>query len=72
MENATGEYLGFVDNDDEIDVDFYEKLYNKATEKNADISKGEVHIVDYDQKETYGNLNKKIRVIFKIIYNSYF
>ena len=71
MENATGEYLGFVDNDDEIDVDFYEKLYNKATEKNADISKGEVHIVDYDQKETYGNLNKKIRENNEILFFAY-
>ena len=71
MENATGEYLGFVDNDDEIDVDFYEKLYNKATEKNADISKGDVHIVDYDQKETYGNLNKKIRENNEILFFAY-
>ena len=61
LDNATGEYLSFVDNDDEIDLDFYEKLYIKAKEKGADIAKGEVHIVDYDKKETYGNLNKKIR-----------
>ena len=32
LEKATGEYLGFVDNDDEIDLDFYEKLYKKAKE----------------------------------------
>lgn len=60
LESAAGEYIGFVDNDDEIDLDFYEKLYNSAKEKNSDIAKGEVHIIDYDGSETYGNLNQKI------------
>ena len=27
---AKGEYLGFVDSDDWVDLDFYEKLYNTA------------------------------------------
>lgn len=61
LDLATGEYLAFVDNDDEIDLDFYEKLYNKAIETDADIVKGECHMIDYDSKEVYGNLNKKIK-----------
>lgn len=61
LDNATGEYLGFVDNDDEIDLDFYEKLYAKAKETNADIVKGEVRQVGYDGKETFSDLNKKIK-----------
>lgn len=35
---AKGEYVGFVDSDDWIDLDFYEKLYNAAKKYNADIS----------------------------------
>ncbi len=30
IETATGEYIGFVDSDDFVDLDFYEKLYTKA------------------------------------------
>ena len=30
IEKATGEYIGFVDSDDYVDVTMYEKLYNKA------------------------------------------
>lgn len=40
IEQAQGEYLGFVDSDDFIDLDFYEKLYNKAAETGADVAKG--------------------------------
>ena len=39
---AKGEYLAFMDNDDEIDLNFYEKLYEKAAKTNADIVKGQV------------------------------
>ena len=35
---ATGKYIGFVDSDDWIDLDFYEKLYNTAKKYNADIA----------------------------------
>lgn len=34
---ATGEYIGFVDSDDIVAVDMFEKLYNCATEGNYDI-----------------------------------
>lgn len=34
---ATGQYIGFVDSDDWIELNMYEKLYNKATEDNLDI-----------------------------------
>ena len=36
---ATGEYLGFVDSDDYIDHDFYEKLYKKAKDDDSEIVK---------------------------------
>lgn len=34
---AKGKFIAFVDSDDFIDLDFYEKLYNKITETNSDI-----------------------------------
>jgi glycosyltransferase involved in cell wall biosynthesis len=42
LENAAGEYTGFVDPDDWLDNDFYEKLYEKAKETGAEITKGEI------------------------------
>ncbi|DAA83489.1 MAG TPA: glycosyl transferase [Cyanobacteria bacterium UBA10660] len=38
MQIATGEYIGFVDSDDWIDFDFYEKLYTAAKKHNFDIA----------------------------------
>lgn len=40
MRIATGEYIGFVDSDDWVDLDFYEKLYNTAKKHNFDIALG--------------------------------
>jgi len=37
FKNATGEYIGFLDSDDYVKLDFVEKLYNKAKKENADI-----------------------------------
>ena len=42
MAHATGEYIGFIDPDDYVDTDFYEKLYDKAQKTNADIVKAGV------------------------------
>ncbi len=35
---ATGEYVGFIDSDDWVAKDYYEKLYNAASKSNADIA----------------------------------
>lgn len=35
---AQGEYIGFVDSDDYVQNDFFEKLYNRASETYADIA----------------------------------
>ncbi len=52
---SKGEYLGFVDNDDEIDLNFYEKLYQKAAITNsaltADIIKAQAIEITYNGKE---------------------
>ncbi|MBQ2983385.1 MAG: glycosyltransferase family 2 protein [Candidatus Gastranaerophilales bacterium] len=38
MEIATGEYIGFVDSDDWVDLDYFEKLYLAAKKYNSDIA----------------------------------
>lgn len=42
---ATGEYIGFVDSDDYVDIDMYEKLYAKAKEDDSDIVECDLHHV---------------------------
>ena len=37
MEVATGEYIGFVDSDDWVDSDMFERLYQAAVSENADV-----------------------------------
>jgi glycosyltransferase involved in cell wall biosynthesis len=38
MKYAGGEYIGFVDSDDYIETDMYEKLYARAVENGADLT----------------------------------
>lgn len=38
---AQGEYIGFVDSDDWVDEDFFEKLYNASQKYNSDIIAGD-------------------------------
>lgn len=44
IKQAAGQYLGFVDSDDFIDQNFYEKLYERAIKTNADAVKGNIRI----------------------------
>ncbi len=48
---AKGEYVIFVDSDDYVPEDAYEKLYNKAVECDADIAIGDVYRIYDDRKE---------------------
>ena len=44
IEAATGEYIGFVDNDDLVSPDYFEDLYNAAKKYNTDVAiAGEVY-----------------------------
>ena len=38
IDAATGEYVGFLDNDDWVSVDYYEDLYNQAKKYDADMA----------------------------------
>ena len=37
LKYAHGEYIGFVDSDDYVELDMYEKMYNKAVSENLDL-----------------------------------
>lgn len=53
INNANGEYIGYVDSDDWVDLNFYENLYNAAKENNADIAVAGIKRVggeDYKEK----------------------
>lgn len=49
---AKGEYIGFVDSDDWVELDMYEDLYNEASRYNLDIAESRHNIVDSE-----GNVN---------------
>lgn len=49
IEIASGEYIGFVDSDDWVELDFFEKMYNKAKSDDTDITMCQAQL--YDDKE---------------------
>lgn len=61
LEVANGDFVAFLDSDDYIDADFYEKLYKNATEYNADVAcanilreneKNKTYIIKYNETAT--------------------
>ena len=72
MKIAKGQYIGFVDSDDWVDLDFYEKLYNSAIANDADIAISSIirwrkynkkYRVKYEDK-VYTTLQEKISACF--------
>ena len=55
IETAAGAYIGFVDGDDLIDADMYERLYRNAVQYDADISHCGYRMVLADKTEYYYN-----------------
>lgn len=53
---ATGEYIGFVDSDDYIAEDMYEKLYEKASEHSLDVVVGNYQTVKDGLKLSDGTI----------------
>jgi glycosyltransferase involved in cell wall biosynthesis len=47
---ARGEYLGFIDGDDAIDLNFYERLYTKASAIGSYIAKSSLQWIEADGK----------------------
>ncbi len=71
IEQATGEYIGFVDSDDYIDINFFEKLYNSATKSNSDIAIASIlkhknffniYNAKYTKEETAITIQDKIKL----------
>lgn len=63
MKSASGEYIGFVDSDDWIDSDFFEKLYDTAQEYGADIAYADfIRKGKYKHKIRMGIREKKVSV----------
>ena len=58
---AKGEYLGFMDPDDAIDLNYYEELYKTAKEKNVDVVKCGIKDIYPDGREETGILSKEIK-----------
>ena len=54
IKEASGEYIAFVDSDDFIELDMFEKMYKAATRANADIVICN-YILYKDEKETIDN-----------------
>jgi glycosyltransferase involved in cell wall biosynthesis len=51
MEAATGEYLAFVDSDDYLEPEMYERLYSAITENNADVAACDYNLIYEDRIE---------------------
>ena len=71
LRQATGEYIGFVDPDDFVEPDFYEKLYNSAIENGCDIAcasvirennKKKKVLIKYDEQKTANTVKEKFEL----------
>lgn len=63
IEKATGDYIGFVDSDDYVEKDMFEKLYNKAILGDFDVVAADLYMVYED--------NSNREVISSCIYEDY-
>lgn len=71
IKNANGEYIGFLDSDDYVDSDFYEKLYYSAKRNDAEIAIASIlkhkphhnkYIVKYNCEHSATEIKKKIKL----------
>ena len=46
LENVTGDYIGYIDSDDYVDLDYYEKLMHAIIDNKADIAICDMKVVD--------------------------
>ena len=71
IKEARGKYIAFVDSDDRVDLNFFEKLYESITKTNSDISAAtilRVHKnikkirVKFDEERTYYSLKDRLEI----------
>ncbi len=60
VELAKGEYLSFIDADDWLDLDFYEKLYTAAKKYDADIAVAGIVRLHLFRKKFYLNIKDEV------------
>ena len=60
MERANGKYIAFLDSDDYVECDFYEKLYKNIEKNNTDAVFGNIKLHTYDNK-----IIQKDKIVFK-------
>lgn len=66
LKYASGEYIAFVDSDDWIEKDMYEKMYNKAIEKDFDLVVcGLKYVYEDSSKNVYASSNIKNDIFTK-------
>lgn len=69
LTKASGEYVGFVDSDDYVELDMYEKLYNEAKKNELDM----VICGSYNVNENTGKKNIELdRMLFEDEYKNAF
>jgi glycosyltransferase involved in cell wall biosynthesis len=56
---ARGEYVGFVDSDDWIDLNFYETLFTEAKKQDADLART-LYVYEFQEHSKEGDTNKII------------
>lgn len=61
MKSANGDYVGFVDSDDWVDANYFERLYQTAIEKNADIASAKIMYV-FGEVKKYGSWPKAAKI----------
>jgi len=59
IKTAKGEYIGTIDPDDYVDLDYYEKLYLKAVNTKADVVHANFKISEFDSSKEYVHLAKR-------------
>ena len=64
IREAKGEYLSFIDADDYIDADYYEKLHDAATKNDADVAVANTKLVHLDGRVSRTWLRKTTVVSF--------
>lgn len=79
LDIATGEYIGFVDSDDYIHPEMYQRMYEKAKESNVDLTMCNFCLVDESDNSDIiienmcgdGEIDKRIALKNIYKYNSY-
>ena len=64
LDIATGEYIGFVDSDDWIDVNMYDNLFKVAKQENSDI-------IECNFQKVYDGKEEEVKIYNSFVINSF-